>query len=90
MNDYKDVFSGAEQVYWVPSYLAREDPNLRIIPPAELITRLSNPSIAVPAELDEDLKRTIQAHLDKGDMVVAMSGGGGGSLDEWLRKEFQS
>src|SRR5882757_204451 len=25
LNDYKDVFAGAEQVYWVPSYLARED-----------------------------------------------------------------
>jgi len=88
MNDYKDVFNGAAQVYWVPSYLAREDPNLRILPPAELITRLSDPSVAVPAELDADLKRTIQSHLDKGDMVVAMSGGGGGSLDEWLRTEF--
>jgi len=88
MNDYKDVFAGAEQLYWVPSYLAREDPSQRIIPPAELITRLSDPSIAVPAELDDDLKRTILAHLNKGDMVVAMSGGGGGSLDEWLRKEF--
>lgn len=90
MNDYKDVFDGAAQVYWVPSYLAREDPSLRILPPVELITRLSDPSIAVPAELNADLKRTIQSHLDKGDMVVAMSGGGGNSLDEWLRHEFQS
>lgn len=90
MNDYKDVFTGAEQVYWVPSYLAREDPSQRIIPPAELITRLSDPTIAVPAELDDSLKRTIQAHLAKDDMVVAMSGGGGGSLDEWLREEFQA
>lgn len=88
MNDYKDVFSGAEQVYWVPSYLARENPSQRILPPAELIARLSDPSIAMPALLDEDLKRTVQAHLDKGDLVVAMSGGGGGSLDEWLRHQF--
>jgi hypothetical protein len=26
--------------------------------------------------------------LSDGDMVVGMAGGGGGSLDEWLRKEF--
>lgn len=90
MHDYKDVFSGATQVYWVPSYLAREDPSQRVIPPAELITHLADPTIAVPAELDDDLKRTIQAHLTKGDMVVAMSGGGGGSLDEWLRREFSA
>jgi len=90
MNDYKDCFEGAEQVYWVPSYLAREDPAQRIIPPEELITRLSDPTIAVPADMDASLKRTITAHLHKGDMVVAMTGGGGDSLDEWLRKEFQT
>ena len=78
------------QLYWVPSYLAREDPNQRIIEPAELIARLADPTIAQPADMDENLKRTIEAHLAKGDMVVIMSGGGGGSLDEWLRKEFAS
>lgn len=86
--DYKDCFAGATQVYWTPSYLAREDPNDRILEPAELITFLSDPTIAQPAELNGDLKRTIQAHLDKGDMVVGMAGGGGGSLDDWLRQEF--
>lgn len=90
MNDYKDVFSGADQVYWIPSYLAREDPSQRVIPPQELITRLSDPTIAVPADMDDSLKRTIQAHLAKGDMVVIISGGGGKSLDEWIRKEFPS
>ena len=89
LNDYKDCFEGATQVYWVPSYLAREDPDQRVLPPEELITRLDDPSIAVPAERDEHLKRTIQSHLAKGDMVVGMAGGGGGSLDDWLRKEFQ-
>ena len=89
-NDYKDCFAGAAQVYWLPSYLAREDPAQRIIEPSELIARLSEPGLAMPARRDEDLKRTIQAHLKKGDMVVCMVGGGGNSLDEWIRKEFQS
>jgi len=88
MNDYKDCFAGATQVYWVPSYLAREDPEQRIIPPTELISHLSDPSLAAPAFLDDDLQRTIAAHLQKGDMVVGMTGGGGGSLDEWLRANF--
>lgn len=90
MNDYKDCFSGARQVYWLPSYLAREDPNQRVIPPEELIAHLSDPTIAVPAERDGSLKRTIAAHLSKGDMVVCMAGGGGNSLDEWIRKRFSS
>ncbi|MDB5186451.1 MAG: UDP-N-acetylmuramate-L-alanine ligase, partial [Candidatus Saccharibacteria bacterium] len=89
IDDYKDCFEGAKQVYWIPSYLAREDPNQRIITPEELISRLSDPSIAIAFERDEKLKQVIQEHLDAGDMVVGMAGGGGNSLDEWLRKEFK-
>lgn len=88
LNDYGDCFAGAAHVYWTPSYLAREDPAQRIIPPQELISHLADPSIAEPAELDDKLKTAIQKHLDNGDMVVAMAGGGGHSLDEWLRQEF--
>jgi UDP-N-acetylmuramate-alanine ligase len=88
IDDYKDCFDGASHVYWVPSYLAREDPKQVILEPAELITHLDNPDLATAMERGNKLKHTIQKHLDAGDMVVAMSGGGGDSLDEWLRKEF--
>ncbi len=88
IDDYKDCFDGAKHVYWIPSYLAREDPAQPVIPPSEMITHLSDPSIASPMERDDKLKQTIQKHLDGGDMVVGMAGGGGDSLDEWLRKEF--
>jgi UDP-N-acetylmuramate--alanine ligase len=87
--EYKDVFDGASHVYWIPSYLAREDPDQRVIPPAELIEQLSDPSIATPMERDEKLKTVIEEHLAKGDMVVGMAGGGGGSLDDWLRGNFK-
>jgi UDP-N-acetylmuramate--alanine ligase len=90
MDDYKDCFAGAEKVYWIPSYLAREDPDQRIIPPSELVSHLADPSIAVAMERDNRLKQTIQKHLDAGDMVVGMAGGGGDSLDDWLRQNFQS
>lgn len=88
LDDYKDCFAGAKQVYWIPSYLAREDPSQPIISPVELISHLSDPSIAKPLARDESLKQTIQKYLAQGDMVVAMAGGGGDSLDEWIRKEF--
>jgi UDP-N-acetylmuramate--alanine ligase len=88
LDDYKDCFNGAAHVYWTPSYLAREDPAQRVIPPEELISHLSDPTIASPAALDDALKTSIERHLSDGDMVVGMAGGGGGSLDEWLRKEF--
>lgn len=88
LNDYRDCFDGAAEVYWLPSYLAREDPAMRILPPSELITHLSDPTLAVPANRDDGLKRTIDAHLDKGDMVVCIAGGGGNSLDDWLRERY--
>ena len=39
-------------------------------------------------ERDAQLKQAIQKHLSGGDMVVGMAGGGGNSLDDWLRQEF--
>jgi len=88
IDDYKDCFEGASQIYWIPSYLAREDLSQRILSPSELITHLSNSNIATAAERDEQLEQAIRAHLNSDDMVVAMNGGGGGSLDEWLREKF--
>lgn len=88
MDVYQDCFDGAEKVYWIPSYLAREDPDQPILTPEELITHLSDPTIAEPRERNEQLAQTIKNHLAQGDMVVGMAGGGGNSLDEWLRTQF--
>lgn len=88
LHDYKDCFSGAEHVYWIPSYLAREDPADRIVTPVELIAQLDDPALASAMERGDELKQCIARHLAAGDMVVAMAGGGGNSLDDWLRQEF--
>jgi len=88
LDDYGDCFAGTNRLYWIPSYLAREDPTQRIIPPEELISHLPDRSFAIAAERNTGLKKSIQKHLDDGDMVVCMAGGGGDSLDEWVRKEF--
>ena len=89
-DEYKKLFKDVKKLYWVPSYLAREDPNQPILSPAELIEGLDNKEIAEPAELNDSLKSKIQEHLNNGDLVVCMSGGGGHSLDEWLRTNFTS
>jgi UDP-N-acetylmuramate--alanine ligase len=86
-DQYKDVFSAAKKVYWVPSYLAREDPSQKILSPKELIKNLQNTN-AVAAKLNVDLKEKLNQHIKNGDLVVCMAGGGGGSLDEWARKQF--
>lgn len=86
--DYKDCFAGATKLYWVPTYLAREDPNLPVLTPEQLIPYISNHDIAEPAEINDALQQTIQRHLKNGDIVVVMGASGHGSLDEWLRKNF--
>ena len=86
---YKDSFAGAAHIYWVPTYLAREDPNLPLLEPKDLIPYLTNAAIAEPAKLDTALLAAIKNHLADGDMVVAMGASGGGSLDEWLRAHFK-
>ncbi len=85
---YKDLFLSVDQLYWVPSYLAREDNNLAILSPKQLIEELDDSVSASPADLNEELKGKITAHLKNNDLVVAISGGGGNSLDEWLRANF--
>jgi UDP-N-acetylmuramate--alanine ligase len=89
--EHHSVFEGASEIYWLPSYLAREDPNLPVLTPEELIKNLSPQlqEIAHPAQKDETLRHMIQQHLDSGDLVVAMAGGGGDSLDEYLRQNFK-
>jgi UDP-N-acetylmuramate--alanine ligase len=89
--DLADLFAGIKKVYVVPSYLAREDPNLPLLTPEDLI-RLFNTDVqqhAEPASLDDNLLQHIKDHAAAGDLVLCISAGGGGSLDEWLRKNMQ-
>lgn len=90
-DQHHDVFDGADALYWVPSYLAREDPAQQLLAPTELIGYLDEPAKAVarPAGLDKKLRAIIEHHLASGDLVIGLSGGGGGSLDEWLRENFK-
>ncbi len=87
-DEYKTLFKDVKKLYWVPSYLAREDPAQKIITPQEFIGIAEEPADRQAMELDDKLKNAIQKHLDSGDTVICISGGGGNSLDEWLRENF--
>jgi UDP-N-acetylmuramate--alanine ligase len=88
--DLRDLFDGVKKLYIVPSYLAREDENLKLLTPDDLKLLLSAEAQTVTeaAALDADLRAKIADHLQAGDTVLCLSAGGGNSLDEWLRKEF--
>lgn len=84
------LFDGVKQLYIVPSYLAREDPNLELLTPEKLLKLLNTTARAkaAAAELNEDLGKTIEHRAAAGDLVLCLSAGGAGSLDEWLRRRL--
>ena len=85
-----DLFGSAKELYIVPSYLAREDKALALLSPADL-KALMNDDIQAHAhasELNDELASAIKQHTEAGDLVLCITAGGGGSLDEWLRKNF--
>lgn len=84
------LFVGAKKVYVVPSYLAREDQSLEILTPEKIASLISEPAKTQAASLNENLRESIRNYADAGNLVLCLSAGGGGSLDEWLRKEFCS
>lgn len=86
------LFDSVKELYIVPSYLAREDENLELLTPDKLQALLSDTarSRSHSAGLDTDLQTAINNHLQAGDLVLGLSAGGGGSLDEWLRRQFGS
>jgi UDP-N-acetylmuramate--alanine ligase len=89
-DELASLFDGVKELYIVPSYLAREDPKLKFLSPAELVNLLSNSAKlhAHAAVLNEELAENIRQHVAREDIVLCLSAGGGNSLDEWLRKEF--
>lgn len=85
--EYKNLFKGVKKLYWVPSYLAREAPDQAVITPQEFVDKINEPKDKQAAELNEELRQNIENHLQAGDTVVCLSGGGGDSLDEWMRSQ---
>ena len=83
---YREAFVGAEKVYWLPTYLTREKPELVVITPEEFVDELVNRNKAEVAELGEKLAEDVRKWLDDGYLVVLMTAG---PADEWLRARFQ-
>lgn len=91
-DELQDLFNGVKQLFVVPSYLAREDESLKLLAPSDLKNLMSPEvqNVTEPANLDDELAKNIRRHLENGDTVLCLTAGGGNSLDEWLRQEFQT
>jgi UDP-N-acetylmuramate--alanine ligase len=82
---YTDCFELAEEVYWLPTYLSREDPNLPILTPEELSRSVSNKTSVHIATLDQNLWDAIETARENGKLVLVM---GAGNIDPWIRTQL--
>lgn len=87
LGSYTDQFEKAEAVYWLPTYLSREDPSLAILTPEELMKSVSNTSNIHVAALNDELWDIIQRARDENKLVLCM---GAGTIDEWVRQKLTS
>lgn len=85
-NDYTTQFEQAEKIYWLPTYLTRENPNQAILSPQELTQNVRNRDAITYAQLDDTLWEAIQAEIHNGAIVVCM---GAGTIDGWARQHVQ-
>lgn len=81
-DQYVDQFEVAEKIYWLPTYLTRENPDQAILTPLELTERITNKDAIEYAQLDDTLWVDIQAHMTAGHLVLCM---GAGTIDRWVR-----
>lgn len=82
---YTHCFEEAEEIYWLPTYLSREDPTLPILSPKELTQNISNKQSVTLADLNDDLWDAIQKARDDGKLVLCM---GAGTMDTWVREQL--
>ena len=84
-DQYKYAFVGADKVFWLPTYLTRENPDLPILTPNELSDNTETKEQTEVVELDDDLAQKLHHLHDNNWLIVLMTAG---SADDWLRKRF--
>lgn len=82
---YEKAFLGVDKIFWLPTYLTREDPNLPVLSPEELISGLENREKAEVSELSGALESHLKEYLKQGYLVILMTAG---PADKWLREKF--
>lgn len=83
--DYTDCMERADEIYWLPTYLSREDPKLEVLSPEQLTENLTNKESLHIVDLNDSLWSDINDALGMGKLVLCM---GAGSIDGWVRKHL--
>lgn len=78
-----DTFADAKKIFWLPTYLSREDSSLDILSPEQLTNELSC-DITI-SDLNDELWSAISKARDENKLVLCM---GAGSIDDWVRAQL--
>ncbi len=84
--DYSGCFDKADKVYWLPTYLSREDPSLPILSPQQVAQKIDAGKV-VFSDMNMELANIVRQAAGSGKLVLIM---GAGSIDSWARQEFQA
>lgn len=83
---YTSQFEKADQVYWLPTYLSREDAGQAILAPEDLTQNITNKEKIHIADFDDTLWQAIQTARREGKLVLCM---GAGAIDGWIREQLE-
>ncbi len=84
-HNYTDQFDNAQEIYWVPTYLTRENSDQPVLTPQQLTQHVTNQAALHFAELNDELWNTIQSARSQGKLILFM---GAGTIDDWVRAQL--
>lgn len=83
--NYTTCFEKAEIIYWLPTYLTRERPDLPILSPYDLTLAITNKEVVQFADMNPELWAAIEKARKDGKLVLIM---GAGTIDSWVRQQL--
>jgi UDP-N-acetylmuramate--alanine ligase len=84
--DYHMSFEGATEIFWLPTYLAREPEGVEILPAEHFVKNIVLGAHAQTAELDDRLLEQLKKLRAKKYTLLFM---GAGTVDSWVRDHFE-
>jgi UDP-N-acetylmuramate--alanine ligase len=85
--DYEMSFEGANEIFWLPTYLTRENPEQEVLSPDYFVKNIVLGAKAQSADLDEILISKLQ-DLKRHKYTLLFLGAG--SIDAWLRENLDN
>jgi len=86
--EYKHCFDGVDYLFWVPTYLTREDPSLKVLQPSDLVAQVDSDNLQImPANLDEILALELKKFQASANIILFL---GAGDIDAYARQFVQN